>query len=297
MRHLLIILLMVFASSAASAHDVANAATDSRWTFDLKVIIPLALSLGLYASGVFRLWLRAGVGRGIRRSQVRCFTFGWCALALALISPLHWLGERLFLAHMIEHEILMVVAAPLIVLAQPFGGIMWGLPQGARMLVARILRSAPLAVAWSVLIQPRTAAFLHGLAIWAWHMPKLFDAALENSWLHWAQHLSFLLTGLLFWWALLRANARRGAYGTSVLLLFVTMLHCSLLGVLITLSRRPLYLSQTGGWGLSPLEDQQAAGLAMWIPPGIVYGIVALIFAARWARLTGQSGTGSFAPE
>jgi len=275
---------LFFFCAPALAHGDVDLPFNGEWALDPKVIVPVVLSLALYASGIFRLWRKAGIGRGIRHWQVRCFTFGWCFLFIALVSPLHALAEQLFVAHMVEHEILMVAAAPLIVVARPFGAMMWGLPQVLRLPLARLLQSSALASVWAILVDPRVAGLLHALAIWSWHMPILFDAALENSWMHWMQHLSFLFSALLFWWALLRANARQKAYAMSIFVLFVTMLHCSLLGILISLARRPLYASDPSafGWGISRMEDQQAAGLIMWIPPGIIYTAVALAFVARW---------------
>jgi cytochrome c oxidase assembly factor CtaG len=111
----------------------------------------------------------------------------------------------------------------------------------------------------------------------------LFEAAVESESLHRLQHLSFLVTALAFWWALLRRAGR----GAAVLHLFATMIHMTLLGALITFAGRVLYLDQTGfaaDWGLTPLEDQQLAGLIMWVPAGTVYAGAALAFAALWIR-------------
>ena len=122
---------------------------------------------------------------------------------------------------------------------------------------------------------------LHGAAIWIWHAPVLFDAAVTHLVLHRLQHLSFLLTALLFWWALLR-NCGAGAAAGH---LFVTMTHTSLLGALLTFAPRVLYRVQTvhaGDWGLTPIQDQQLAGLVMWVPAGTIYAGAALGFAALW---------------
>jgi cytochrome c oxidase assembly factor CtaG len=285
---LLAFLVFVY-SPAALAHGVPSSglnalADEETWTFDLKVTLPLAISMLIYATGVVRLWNHAGVNKGVRKWQVRCFAFGWAFLALALVAPLHWLGEQLFVAHMVEHEVLMTVSAPLIVIARPYGAMMWGLPFTWRSRLGHALQNTAFLEIWSFLVDPPVATALHAVAIWAWHIPGLFDAALQNSWVHWAQHLSFFLTALLFWRALLGASLRVEAEGMAVVYLFITALHCSLLGVLITLARRPLYPSQASSaiWGLTPLQDQQAAGLVMWIPPGIVYAAAALFAVARW---------------
>jgi putative membrane protein len=284
----LLAFLVFIYSPAAFAHGTEsgiNGLADAEtWSFDPKVTLPLAISMLIYVTGVVQLWKHAGVGKGVRKWQVRCFAFGWAFLALALVAPLHWLGERLFVAHMVEHEVLMTVSAPLLVIARPYGAMLWGLPLIWRVRLGHALQKSAFLRVWSFLIDPAVATALHAIAIWAWHVPGLFDAALQNPWVHWAQHLSFFLTALLFWRALLGANLQVEAEGLAVLYLFITALHCSLLGVLITLARKPLYPSQASMalWGLTPLQDQQAAGLVMWIPPGIVYTAAALFAAARW---------------
>src|ERR1700730_3151081 len=115
----------VLAASSARAHgEAASFLTAGTWTYDPWVVAPLYSCGGLYLIGTARLWRRAGHGHGISRLQVGCFWAGWLALALALISPLHWLGERLFLAHMIEHGVLIGIAAPLIVVARPTAAVL-----------------------------------------------------------------------------------------------------------------------------------------------------------------------------
>jgi cytochrome c oxidase assembly factor CtaG len=258
-----------------------------RWNWNPLVIFPLALSMTLYVSGVGRVWQRAGAGKGVRRWQVRCFALGWCLLVLALVAPLHWLGEHLFVAHMVEHELLMTLAAPLIAVARPAGAMFWGLPQSWRGPIGAIGQSEAFSRLWRRLTGPGPATVLHGAALWTWHVPVLYEAALSHNFLHWLQHLSFFLTALLFWWALLRGKARERGYGVAVLCLFATALHTAALGIFLTLARRQLYPLQTQDsveWGVSSLEDQQLAGLVMWVPAGLAYAIAALVLAAIWIR-------------
>jgi len=285
-----VLLMPLVAALPAQAHALASDGDEAAFTFDLKVVLPLAVSLTVYLVGIFRMWSRAGPGRGAQHWQVRCFTAGWALLVVALVTPLHWLGERLFVAHMIEHEILMVVAAPLLVVARPFAAFMWGLPRSVRLPVGRFIQSAAATNVWRLAVDQRAATALHGIAIWAWHLPSAFDLALASPWIHWLQHLSFLLTAMLFWWSLLRDHRPGPAYGTAIVMLFITALHSGFLGILLTLARHPLYPSQTTAtqWGLSALEDQQAAGLAMWIPPGLVYAAAALVLLVYWITRTAQ---------
>ncbi|MDB5570149.1 MAG: Membrane protein [Hyphomicrobiales bacterium] len=268
----------------------------STWTWDPLIVAPLVLSLTIYALGVGRLWRRAGVGRGVRMWQVGCFALAWLLLFGALVAPLHWLGERLFMAHMIEHEILMTLAAPLLVVARPFGAALWGAPPSWRRGWGHVARSRAAAAMWAWITTPLVATLVHGLTIWLWHAPALYDAALASPRLHWLEHVSFFASALVFWWALLRGPGRERAFGAAVFYLFVTSLHTGFLGVLLSVTRRPLYPVQTRealAWGLSPLEDQQLAGLIMWVPGGMVYAIAALALCGVWIARSSRHPPGA----
>ena len=203
------------------------------------------------------------------------------------MSPLHWLGERLFTFHMIEHEIIMAISAPLIVLSRPVGTLLWSLPRRIRIKAGRVMQLAAVRKAWNWLSAGSTATLLHAIAIWAWHAPALFDAAVTNVVIHRLQHLSFFLTAVLFWWSVFR----RSETGAAAWQVFVTMLHTSVLGALMALTPRVLYVAQTAtasAWGLTPLEDQQLAGIIMWVPAGTIYAGTALALMAIWIRRSGQ---------
>lgn len=276
---LLSLCLALLAPASAWAHGADPHGDAPAWSFDPWIMLPLMLAAALYLCGTARLWRRAGMGRGVRYWQLALYVAGWLALAGALVSPLHWWGEHLFTAHMIEHEIVMVVAAPLLVAGRPLGAALWAFPDRLR----RRLAGAAQGGLWRWLSLPATATILHGLAIWVWHMPPLFDATVTHVGLHRAQHLSFLLSGLLFWWALLRRAHPAAAAGH----LFITMVHTGVLGALLTFSPRVLYTQQTvhaALWGLTALEDQQIAGLVMWVPGGTVYAAVMLTMVSRWVR-------------
>jgi len=269
-------------AETASLHDA------SRWTWDPWIVAPLALALLLYALGLLRLTHRTAPGHGLRAGYTAAYACGWIALAGALLSPLHWYGERLFSMHMIEHEIVMAVAAPLLVLARPAGVLLWALPRRARLGAGAAWRSESVQTMWRHVAAPASATLLHGLAIWFWHVPAAFDAAVATTSLHRLQHLCFLSTALLFWWAMLRRSAR----GPAMWHLFITMLHTGILGALMTLAPRVLYRLQTQAapaFGLTALEDQQLAGVIMWVPAGTVYAGAALVLAALWIRGAGPA--------
>jgi cytochrome c oxidase assembly factor CtaG len=264
-------------------NDLWSIAT--QWNLDPWVGLPLIATAILYGIGLARLWSHAGTDRGVRIWQALCFASGWLALLLALISPLYRLGEGLFLAHMVEHEIVMLVAAPLIVVARPLGTILWALPTTWRPRFGAMTRRARVTTAWRLISNPWMATAVHGLTLWIWHAPALYERALGNLWIHRLQHVSFLVTALLFWWALTNPRVRLSGYGVAVGCLFVTTLHSGFLGALLTVSRAPWYGAQAefaALCGLTALEDQQLAGLIMWIPAGLIYTGAALAFAGLW---------------
>jgi putative membrane protein len=199
---------------------------------------------------------------------------------------LHPLGEALFSAHMAQHELLMVAAAPLLVVARPLAALLWGLPFGWRRSLGQSSKAKAFQAGWRFLTHPMTAWWIHAAALWLWHIPRLFQATLDNDWIHSAQHVSFLGSALLFWWSLLHAHGK-ARYGASVLYLFTTAVHTSILGALLTFASAvwyPVYMTTTSAWGLTPLEDQQAGGLIMWIPAGIIYVVAGLSLFAVWLR-------------
>jgi len=227
------------------------------------------------------------MGRGIRRWEAGCFAGGWLALFIALVSPVHAWGSVLFSAHMTQHEILMLVSAPLMVLGRPMIAFMWALPLKWSRQVGSLAKIGAVQTSWRFLTIPLVAWIIHAVALWTWHVPVLFDAVLHSELIHTAQHLSFLLSALLFWWALIHGREGWMGYGAAALYVFTTSLHSGFLGALLTFSRSvwyPSYIGLTASWGLTPLEDQQLGGLIMWIPAGVLYTIAGLALVAGWLR-------------
>ena len=266
----------------------AAAGWDLPWSFEPWVVTCLLASAALYAIGLRRLWGRAGPGRGVSASQAGAFTGGWFALAVALVSPVDPLGARLFSAHMLQHELLMVVAAPLMVVGKPLAVWVWALPPPWRRGIGAFFHRPAWRLPWLMLTSPLGAWTVHALALWLWHVPALFDAAIANQALHTLQHFSFLFTALLFWWSVL-GQAERAAQGTAMLYLFTTMVHSNALGALLTLSPfvwYPTYLQSAPALGIPALQDQQLGGLVMWIPAGSAYFVTGLVLAMRWIGLS-----------
>ena len=259
----------------------------SAWSWEPLVILSLVASLWLYLRGVRALWRNAGGGHGVRTWEAGAFVTGWVMLGVALVSPLHQLGGVLFTAHMAQHELLMVVAAPLLVLGRPVIPFLWALPLSWRRVLGGWSALRPVNATWVLLTMPVIAWVLHGVAIWVWHAPSLYQATLRSETIHTLQHVTFLVTALLFWWALLHGREGRIGRPAAVIYLFTTSVHTSLLGALLTFSNNlwyPLYEATTLPWGLTPLEDQQLAGVIMWIPAGVAYLVATLALAATWLK-------------
>jgi putative membrane protein len=225
-------------------------------------------------------------GRGVKRWEATCFWFGWLSLVIALFPPIHALSETAFFMHMTQHEILILVAAPLIVLGKPGLVTLKAFPQRGAAALARIAKSPLIKNVWLCISAPIGAWVIHAAALWLWHVPSAFDATLHSNAIHAAQHLSFFGSAMLFWWAVMHSRQRRLSYGLAVLYMFTTAMHSGLLGALLTLSRTIWYPSyaQANGFNLTPLEDQQLGGLIMWIPAGLVYVVAGLAFLAGWMR-------------
>jgi putative membrane protein len=257
------------------------------WGRDPFVIASLALTGWLYFRGVRRVWRESGRGHGTSRADAWAFTGGWLALFVALVSPLHPWGEVLFSAHMMQHEVLMLIAAPLLVLARPLVPFLWALPIGWRQSIGAMGKRRAVQSAWRALTNPLAAWAVHAVALWVWHVPALFQATLRSDLVHTLQHLSFLGSALLFWWALIHGRRGLMGYGAAVLYMFTTSVHSGVLGALITFAHKiwyPAYAQSTQSWGLTPLEDQQLGGLIMWIPAATVYILAGLVLMAGWMR-------------
>lgn len=270
--------LVVLASGPALGHGAeAHSVSETGWR--IAVATPLFLAGFAYASGLRRAWRRAAPGRGVRRAEAFAYGAGLALLALMLALPLHAWGRLRFAPHMLEHELLTVVAAPLLAAGRPGVPYLLALPLSWRRRIGAWLVDAGAARIWRRLVHPGVAWALHGAALWLWHAPPLFEAALRNEAIHYLQHLTLLIAALLFWASILPRRADRQVSIIAVFSLFTTAMHSTLLGALLTLSPTVWYASYAravGPGGLSALEDQQLAGLIMWVPAGLVYMAAAL---------------------
>ncbi|HEX2208261.1 MAG TPA: cytochrome c oxidase assembly protein [Longimicrobium sp.] len=286
----LALVLAALAPRSALAHEGRRMEPHDLWTawsLEPGMVLALLVTGWMYARGVERMWRRSGAGGGIRRWEAACFAGGWVTLLLAMVSPLHPLGEVLFSAHMAQHELLMALAAPLLVLGRPLVPFLWAMPIRARRAAGRWTKAAPVRGGWRMISGPFAAWLLHAAALWLWHLPAPYQAALASGWMHTLQHAGFLGTGLLFWWALLHGREGRLGYGAAIFYLFATAMHSGALGALLTFAPSPWYPAYEGAtaaWGLTPLEDQQLAGLIMWVPASLSYLVAGLALTAAWMR-------------
>jgi putative membrane protein len=288
--------LLALVAQQAHAHIASDAPSHhlwKGWSSEWWLWILIGAAGWLYARGVSRLWRAAATDAGIARWQAASFAAGWLMLALALLSPLDALGGALFSAHMVQHELLMIVAAPLMILGHPLGPWIWALPPAWRKPVADLCRDAGLQASVRWLTRPLVASIVSVLALWVWHIPALFTAALRSEWIHAAQHASFFVSSLLFWWALFARRTARSSYGAGIFYVFVAGVQSSLLGALLTFAGtswyRP-YMGTVEAFGLTPLEDQQLGGLIMWIPGGVVYLVIAMVLMGVWIRAAEVDG-------
>src|SRR6185312_12076598 len=184
-----------------------------------------------------RSWIvrprRAGVGVGCA-GRVR-------HRAVPAMRPMHGLAERFFWVHMIEHELLMVVAAPLLVAARPAAVLPWSVPLAWRTGLSGGFVGLAFRRVWDAVTRPLVAWSLHTAALWLWHLPSLFDAAIGSEVIHALQHTTFLAVAIVYWSSLVRARHGLASRGAAVFSLFATSMQCGVLGALLALGPRPLY--------------------------------------------------------
>lgn len=283
---ILVLLVLFLWPAEALAHGGeahAGEAQGPGWTFSPIFVIPLLAAGALWVVGYLRRRRRSVLGMRRLAREARYFVSGWLVLALAIVSPLHEAGERSFTAHMIEHEILMMLAAPLIALSRPLATMLWGAAQPWRGAIGALAKA--MLPFWRFIAAPAAATLLQAAALWLWHAPALFNLALLSDGWHIAQHVSFIVTALLFWGAM---TDRRRDVGVRVLCLFFTSIVSGMLGAMMSFSESPWYEPYAAlgltPFGLTPAEDQQIAGLLMWVPGGLVHAAAALMLAAPMLR-------------
>lgn len=279
------VLVLLMTASPVAAHGGTSGDLWDHWAWqDLPLLMLMG---GVYVLGLRSLWKRAGTGSGIGRGQAAAFGVGLIVLFIALVSPLDALSDELFSAHMVQHLLMVLVAAPFFAMGRFTLAVAWAFPPRW---TSRVWKEWKWGQAWNFLTRPMMVFLLHNAAIWIWHMPRLYEASVLNEWIHFLEHSSFFLTAFLFWqvFADLTESVRMGRsakFGLGVFMIFGTMLVSGFLGVLIAFSPHvwyAVYAHETAHYGLTALEDQQLAGTIMWVPSGVVYLVAVLSVMGRW---------------
>jgi putative membrane protein len=251
---------------------------------DQALIAPLIAAAALaYALGTRRLSMRRPLhGRGAHRQGI-WFGAGLAVLAVTLLGPLEDWTRESFAAHMLQHELLMLAAAPLLVLGRPLARFAWLLPAASRRRLPGRLVPVRALLFWGVFTSVAGSFSIQTFALFAWHVPRWFRWAVEHPAVHVLQHLTFLAVALGFWWCVLRPGPPRRVAPAAVAALFLTTLTTGALGALLTFTTRAWYAlpGAVPPFHLTTLEDQQLGGLLMWVPGGLVYMGAALLLGAR----------------
>jgi putative membrane protein len=268
--------LLAHAGRPLAPHDLW-----SSWTFEPVVVVGLLGATWLYARGLARSTV-------VDRRRAWCFAAAMLAIAVALVSPLDALSMSLASAHMVQHILLVLVAGPLLVLGAPAGTLLRGTPRPVLRALGRWRARPRLAAALQPLRDPVAAWVLHVGTLWFWHASVPYDAAVDDPLVHAIEHTTFLFTSVLFWASVAGVRARRaGNTGLAMILVLGMAIQSVFLAALITFATTPWYSvfeTTTRAWGLSPLEDQQLAGVIMWVPGGVVYVASGLAMLVAWLR-------------
>ena len=248
------------------------------------------VALGVaYAFGVRSLWARAGVGRGLPVAKALAFYLGLGALLAAIASPLDELGHVLFSVHMVQHVVLVLAVAPLLVYGCPAFVLLWALPPGRRRRVGRLWNDLPsLRRAWAALTHPAVTWAAFATVLWVWHVPHLYQWAVLDPVVHALEHATLLGGAYLFWWTVIQPLGRRRLdHGPAILFVFAASVQVTMLGAAIGLAPDPLYpvyAEVAAAQGTTALDDQRVAAIVMRTPMVLVFlGAVAALFL-RWMQ-------------
>ena len=247
---------------------------------------------GQHAQRHPRTPLQAGSGRGAMWRTI-CFWLGLATIVFALDTPLEWYARQLFWAHMTQHLILIMVSAPLLVVASPWMQIWRGLPLKLRRPVARTVVKHPGFAAprraFALISTPVAAWILSSANLWLWHWPPAYDLTLRNHTVHHLEHALFLGLGILFWAQVIDQYPYRVKLSSikRVAYVFTATIQSWALAALLAFATSPFYayaLLPFRPGGISALTDQQLGAGVMWVPGSITYSIVFLAGIFLWFR-------------
>jgi putative membrane protein len=257
----------------------------TRWDIHPSVLIGCTLFAGLYLAVVGPLRHRFEGSEPVSGWRRASFLSGVLILFAALNGPLHELSDNyLFSAHMVQHLLLTLFAAPLWIIGAPA----W--------MLRPLLRGRVPAAILAKLTSPLIAFAVYNIVFAGWHIPGMYNYALENHDAHIVQHLMFIAAAVMMWWPAINPlpELRDLQSPIRLLYLFAIGIPMSIISALITLSGSVLYTfydAQPRVFSLTSLDDQQLGGLIMWIPGGMVFWVAISIIYFRWARQEEQEQT------
>ncbi len=212
---------------------------------------------------------------------------GLTLVGIALMSPIDILGGQLFYMHMIQHLLLVMLAPPLLLIANPFPFFLWGLPLKPRRSVARLFKpKSAFRHGLRTITPPGIVWIVYTAMLLGWHDPNAYNWALRSEWVHDIEHLTFFITAMLFWWHVIGNGPRihgRFTLMPRIAYLLISVPVTMLTGIAIAFSSQPIYTYYTTVprlWGTSVMDDQILGGVIMWIPGSMMYIIAALILIA-----------------
>lgn len=243
------------------------------WEFPPIIVLGILASALLYGYGWWRL-ARQGRGRQVMPAWCAwCYAAGLVLLALAFFSPVSTFSGLLFSMHMIQH-LLLIFAAPLLLLGRPLLPMLWVLPSGLRREIGLLFTPGhPLHLPFRFLTHPIIAATLYMGNLLVWHVPVLYDAAQGRTLIHELEHVFYLGTSMLYWWLIVHPTGgrRRLSYGAGIFYLLPTFVESNVIGLVLTFANQPLYETYRLAprlFGISTMFDQQFAGAIMWVVGG-----------------------------
>lgn len=260
------------------------------WAWRPEIILSLGLAATLHLVGRWRLKKR-GSARLVSPWRTVSYLAGLAVLWIALMSPIDVLSGQLFFMHMIQHLLLVMIAPPLLWLAQPMPVAMWGLPKSLRLEVGRWLRAdSSLRRAVRGLTTPGLVWLYFVAVVVGWHDPQLYNLTLESDIVHDLEHLSFFGAAMLFWWHVVGAAPRfhkKLSQGVRIGYALAAVPPNALTGISIAFATEPIYAYYTTAprlGSITVMRDQMLAGVIMWIPGSMMYLVAALVLIAQMMR-------------
>ncbi len=227
--------------------------------------------------------------------RLGCFLLGIAVIWMAIASPLDGFADALLSAHMVEHLLLMSFVPPLLLLGYPVVPLLRGLPRGlVRMLLGPLIRFKGLRQLGHWAITPLVAWLAMNLMFLGWHVPAAYDYALEHEHWHEFEHLCFLGSSILFWWPLVRPWPTRERYAGWLLLVYLVMADIvnTVLSAFLAFCDRPVYsyyLKEPNAFGISPLADQRAGAVVMWVVGSVIFLVPAAAISFHLLQNEGRN--------